>query len=626
MRKLKQDYDNKQFALDSVLHKTPLHILTNRMNVMQIISTGLIRPRDAYDKYYEDPLQWVPGRIPIWVGNIPANIERHFSEEHFFSVIIELNQSFINLENIPALSVTMDFVQSCALMIEEKAILLFLPTGVIPISSVNSLHFMTADDLSDFKARGFDNIDLDSLPVKITPELFSGPDMDMDQLRKVLNTITLPEQNQDRSVFRRIDAFAGAIAMVAVNMPDSTEWINALGVLLDANVKIIGGLSTDIPLWIAGMKDLFLKLEPQHGKDDFVSNLLDMTVRKLCSMNFRDGITPDAFVNDLINDLLLNSNEKELDGLERFRIRLKQILENETTKVSFSDDVPRKIVQRALTLFLMRPDPERVMKTAESSIAPGRQVLALSALISGAFSGYARLPKAIKRYPLITANLSSIFAAFYNIITAADILIPAKALPTIKIDKHDDNEGLNRLIHLRLGSNVFASIRLQPDDSMMQFFYHAIDVFNKKHFEYSFDDKCFRLRIERDGCSPHLIIISKGRQALAEGGRRKLQMITFKVNIKLPKARKNQIAIFEFVLRRNLDTGFCKYAFDDKIDELCIMSEQIVETMDREELIVHINGISNEYYEFQKYLTDGGLKIKSQQKDILKGNLISNNQ
>jgi len=135
-----------------------------------------------------------------------------------------------------------------------------------------------------------------------------------------------------------------------------------------------------------------------------------------------------------------------------------------------------KVAQRAVTLFILRPDPERIMKTAESSLAPGRKVLALASI----FSGYARLSNTFKRGPYISKSLSSIIVVNHNSVAESDISIAPQILPLVKIENVDDKNNYQRTVVLKLGTDNYATVTQQPTNSMMQFIYHAFETFKKK--------------------------------------------------------------------------------------------------------------------------------------------------
>ena len=46
--------------------RSRLVFATNRANVLPILSSGLVRPMAAYEKYYDDLLAYCPGLIRIY--------------------------------------------------------------------------------------------------------------------------------------------------------------------------------------------------------------------------------------------------------------------------------------------------------------------------------------------------------------------------------------------------------------------------------------------------------------------------------------------------------------------------------------------------------------------------------
>src|SRR5438477_3725902 len=75
----------------------PVVFLTNRYNLLQILSARYIAPREAYPKYYSDLLLQSPGRIPLIRASTSKQLEDLVASEGeaSFPVVLELDTSVI---------------------------------------------------------------------------------------------------------------------------------------------------------------------------------------------------------------------------------------------------------------------------------------------------------------------------------------------------------------------------------------------------------------------------------------------------------------------------------------------------------------------------------------------------
>jgi hypothetical protein len=131
----------------------PNLIVTNRSNLVDFLSSGLLRPKDAMLKYYEDTLALTPGAIPVIAAPAPdALIELCEREAGNFAVLIEVDADLVLQTAEPGIG---------CLEVET-------------LDVANAVHLRGEDQLSELTARRFDNADFARLRYRVSPDMFGG--------------------------------------------------------------------------------------------------------------------------------------------------------------------------------------------------------------------------------------------------------------------------------------------------------------------------------------------------------------------------------------------------------------------------------------------------------------------
>jgi hypothetical protein len=143
----------------------PTLIVTNRSNLLDFLSSGLLRPRSAMVKYHPDTLELVNGVVPVVSAPAAAELTE-LSTEHptRFPVIVEVDPEAVR----PTKDARIGFLQVAAL------------------DAVRRVHLATVEDREELTARRFDNVDWSRLEYHVTPALFTGGDVTTNDLRQAL--------------------------------------------------------------------------------------------------------------------------------------------------------------------------------------------------------------------------------------------------------------------------------------------------------------------------------------------------------------------------------------------------------------------------------------------------------
>lgn len=132
-----------------------LFLLTNRMNLVGILSSRVLAPRESFYKYYADLLELSPGWVPLLTVRPTARlVDRVVSERGAGApVLIELPESGMKGRE-PYTPVT--YVRAA------------------PLSEVVAIHFRDSKSLREHRARGYSNVHPHDDLLRVSPELFTS--------------------------------------------------------------------------------------------------------------------------------------------------------------------------------------------------------------------------------------------------------------------------------------------------------------------------------------------------------------------------------------------------------------------------------------------------------------------
>lgn len=132
-----------------------LFLLTNQMNLIGILSSRVLAPRESFQKYYADLLELSPGWVPLLT--VPPStqlVERVVAERGAGGpVLVEVPESVLNARD-PDTWVT--YVRAA------------------PLSDVVAIHFPEMKSLREHRARRYSNVHPHDDLLRVSPELFAS--------------------------------------------------------------------------------------------------------------------------------------------------------------------------------------------------------------------------------------------------------------------------------------------------------------------------------------------------------------------------------------------------------------------------------------------------------------------
>ena len=433
---------------------------TNRANILPILSSGFIRPIAAYEKYYDDLLKYWQGHLMLWHNGFPSSLLPLLSEgDGMFPIFLDINKNHLPKTKI-RIQLQQDFTTS-----ESKGFkaigntICELFQAPIPISAIKSLCFTTKDNLEDFKARDFDNT-LPLSTLNVEPLLFSldGPDPE----KFAAFGAAAPIINSTTENFRRLDSAMGAINMLALLLPKSKGWLDALQCALDYPNKPKRQLH-ESPPWLLTLVKLII--EPTQLNDASSSvdlRLINAAIQVLKTAKPSDGWVEEKLTSDIA--LLAAEDAKPNNIAEIYKWRDIVIATSKGEKQIESLDDSKSVVRRGLMLLILRGTPERIIHAKETNVNPGNQVTAVAGMLSGLFYGYTRLSRELKTSGCNSNPLLELASRWWSELAGG-----YKQKTTIKVIRNNETSIITNASITVNGAPLVKQV-FTPNEQMLKFY------------------------------------------------------------------------------------------------------------------------------------------------------------
>jgi hypothetical protein len=550
---------------------------TNRANVLPILSSGLIRPVAAYEKYYDDLLVCCPGLIPVWPNRVPASVIPLLTsgQPGMFPVLVEFDPALALSKPVASVGIDCEIAPREA-EFGDSRVLCHLLGSPVPYAAISCLHFMTRDDLEDFAARDFENV-LSLPPLRVTPSAFTDDGPVADELVRLLGSVS---SSQARTIaFRRLDSAMGAVAMLSYLVPANPKWFGALAAMV-ARSKVPVPTEHVLPSSVDSL--VALVMDGESGVPiglDVDGRLLRAAIAVLLAASPRDGWVESRIVSEVTALASIGASDGEVREIEDWGAVVTAVAK--TDRLAGPMDDGGSVVRRALMLLVLRVTPERIAKAVESTLRPGPQVTVIAAMLSGLFHGYSRLPRQLKSHSCSPSVLSQL-AAFWCQDSGAINWRPVVSTPMERQDATSVH------ISVAVDGAALVSRVLRPDDSMMRAFYHAKSV----GFPLEFDPLLGALVHEASSG------VGVTRRVVIELGRttpRGQKTIRIRTACAGPGRKSIRLARREDaldLLTRNHDPATqCRFALEPLTGNVEVIADQILDTMDSAELQAHIEAV-----------------------------------
>lgn len=312
-------------------------VLTNRFNLIEILSSRLIAPRESYRQYYVDLLADTPNGVPVFSEPPgPGLRERVTADgENNFAVLLQLG------DDVPG-----DVV-----------------VGGLPLSCVVAVHFPDAATLRDHQSRPLGNVPA-TPPLHASPELFGAAGAEL-----VPRTEASPVPTDWASVDRARGAVAGMTAVARTHGITARSFAS----FVERHAAVVGALTGVTRAGSAAP-------DPDDG---LALGVLEV----LSESDPASDWSPRRLVKSLMSD---NADRPDVArNLEAVR----QIVSGERDFSPFrSGDTGGLISAKALLMVLLRPRLDSLLAWDREDTNADDGTLLLSGALAGWMTGVTRLP------------------------------------------------------------------------------------------------------------------------------------------------------------------------------------------------------------------------------------------
>jgi hypothetical protein len=358
---------------------------TNRYNLLEILSFGIVAPRAAYDKYYHDLLEATPGRVPLFAAPICDEISAICTSEGTatFPVIVELRSTAPHLDKVPSIDGSGNPGKT---VVGENAVA-WAPDLPFALNDRCIIHFRTSDDLEEHQTQEYENVRNDDWTYLVSPQLFGGASGTkiLDWLSR-LGAVDVPSAED----YKVEDKLGGAIALLLGGRQHETSE-NIGRHLLNA----AGPGRDHVPGYLSYL------IHNERRNVDRESRLFYAVISTLRGLEPKT-FAPTAFLTALPeSEELQHLRRADREFVSRGLDRVRKVVANELEFVSFPSN-PGSAIMRALMLFALRSDPKRLTGWDPAETNATGMPFAMALLFAGYLSGRKRMahwyrPKAVDR-------------------------------------------------------------------------------------------------------------------------------------------------------------------------------------------------------------------------------------
>lgn len=365
--------------------------LTNRYNLLQILSASYIAPRESYSKYYVDLLTLGPGRIPLVRAPVSKELQALVLREGeaSFPVALQLDADRVAEGKVPSLRTDGGNARSS---LADKRAVAWAPSGAIPLSAVRGIIFQSNEDLAEHAARSYANISETVLPMVVDPSVFTGGTLSSETVTSWLQA--LPHDGSDASVYLRGDRIAGAKCLAAISLERAPDAAATVLHLLSPTARKRGGEPASVnekPVapWVA----LLTTGSPVRTTGGDLNTRLFAAAAKVFETTDRQAEWRPVEILGQIETIVQAKklNKKDAGEILKNFESIRGILRNERDFKPFKPGSGLDVA-KAILLVLMRPEADHLLEWPASETGADDSVTITAAVLCGLLNGREKLP------------------------------------------------------------------------------------------------------------------------------------------------------------------------------------------------------------------------------------------
>ena len=345
-----------------------LYVVTNQVNLRDSLAAGFIGPFNSFFRNYAaDFLALCPGRIPLFSGRITQDMLDFVRQHHpatTIPVILEVNLTQSDLQRIPELQTEADGPGRSCLAYDR----------LIGLESLKAIHFLSEEELTEFRVRIFRDMPDYAQLMRCTPSLLQDSGSTVQEVTVWLENLpSLPEP--DSASFMAHDRVAGAYLLALPFTPSP-----ARRDLLELVKRRSTADKLLLPSWLA---------KGIYPEDQLITSAGDENevLFAACTQVLHDtgtAVSTGQRILDRVEAELARHNLHDSPSLDILKKARLYLLNEERFRPLKSS---RFVVAAALLLFLMRPDPERLAGWDQHETGATAEVMQTAMVFAGLFKG-----------------------------------------------------------------------------------------------------------------------------------------------------------------------------------------------------------------------------------------------
>lgn len=416
---------------DTEAPRSRIFFLTNRYNLLEILSSGLIAPLSGYGKYYSDLLELSPGRVPLVADPLPSTAIRRMEDagSSAFPVALEIDPGQLRKDPIPAL---LRDGSTSETTLQDPRGAAWAPSGPLPLHVVSTIHFRSKSELEEHEARRYENV-RPAETVGVDPDLFaSDATAGVVEWLEQLAPVPIPTTDDCELA----DRISGALLLAAARLPTGREALVEFAALLDARVKRRKRTAESrghLPEWLW----LLAGSSRRGGSVDL--RLFGACVDALAHMSRAEEWRPLELLDRIRAAVLQGRITKEERALLEKEVDvIASVLRNERDFPRFRHDTGHPVA-KALFLVLMRPEPDRLLAWSDDETGADEVVTTTAAALTGVLRGRKSLDTQLR-----PEQLDRFLAAQEAVLLAStDSSVVPSGPAKVTVREEEDEDGLD---------------------------------------------------------------------------------------------------------------------------------------------------------------------------------------
>lgn len=340
-----------------------LFFLTNRMNLVGILSSRLLAPRESFHKYYRDLLELSPSWVPLLTIRPTAQLVARVVAEPGAGapVLLQLSQSVA--KDPREWDNRMTYVRAASL------------------SDVIAIHFRDSKSLREHRARRYSNVHPHDDLLRVTPELFASAS-------HVEFEVKAPRE--DAAVdWRQIDRRRGAVSGLLAAADSGEGLAVAAGALGAPHVP----RGTLLPQWLTwGCLASGVPVPSAESEAELADRLIFQTAyRILGDWDRTEYWSPLAVLESVANEIRSTEGRPEAqDIVDGCLQHIRQVVDGERDFEPFRNPGSPHVAAKSLLMVLLRPDLGQLLDWSMQETGADPTTRAVSAVLAGRLRGLAR--------------------------------------------------------------------------------------------------------------------------------------------------------------------------------------------------------------------------------------------